>query len=119
MTSHLRPPIACYQASLSSAAALHQQSFIPAATAVGHAQPGLLIPAAMEMKGGGWHNAVIGPVLQCLEAATLGMPLEVTPNGRPSQYDAVHKWAAIGYRCCRCQKELMDAAGLEDLHGQE
>lgn len=118
MTSHLRPPIACYQASLSSAAALHQQSFIPAATAVGHAQPGLLIPAAMEMKGGGWHNAVIGPVLQCLEAATLGMPLEVTPNGRPSQYDAVHKWAAIGCRCCRCQKELMDA-GLEDLHGQE
>ncbi|CAL8471599.1 g11141 [Coccomyxa elongata] len=31
----------------------------------------------MEMKGGGWQNAVIGPVLQCLEAATLGMPFEV------------------------------------------
>ena len=100
MTSHLRPPMACYQASLNpckscSAAALHQQSFIPAATAAGHAQPGLLIPAAMEMKGGGWHNAVIGPVLQCLEAATLGMPLEVTPHSRSAQYEAGHKWAAI------------------------
>ena len=42
-----------------------------------HQHPPLLIPAALEMKGGGWQNAVIGPVLQCLEAATLGMPLEV------------------------------------------
>ena len=79
MPLHLRPPMACYQASLSQykSCSADQQSLMPAAASLGHAQPGLLIPAAMEMKGGGWHNAVIGPVLQCLEAATLGMPLEV------------------------------------------
>ncbi len=43
------------------------------------------IPAAMEMKGGGWQNAVIGPVLQCLEAATLGMPFEVGLAHPPAQ----------------------------------
>lgn len=38
-----------------------------------------MIPAAVELKGanGDWRNLVIGPVLQCLEAATLGMPFEV------------------------------------------
>ena len=85
MTLHLIPPIACYQASLSQykRCSADQQSLIPAPAAGGHAQPGLLIPAAMEMKGGGWHNAVIGPVLQCLEAATLGMPLEVSSHRQP------------------------------------
>ncbi len=47
--------------------------------------PTMFIPAAMEMKGGGWQNAVIGPVLQCLEAATLGMPFEVGLGDSPAQ----------------------------------
>ncbi len=72
----LRPPSACYIASsarFGSTADTQQQS-VQSAAAAGY-QP--FIPAAMEIKGGGWQNAVIGPVLQCLEAATLGMPLEV------------------------------------------
>lgn len=63
--SALDPPAACYSfwPGKPSSAALHRSPF--------------LIPAALESKGGGWQNAVIGPVLQCLEAATLGMPFEV------------------------------------------
>ena len=63
--SAVDPPAACYSfwPSRKSTSALHQSPF--------------LIPAALETKGGGWQNAVIGPVLQCLEAATLGMPFEV------------------------------------------
>lgn len=55
----------------------HESQPLAHSLTAGRQQRGLLIPAAMEMKGGGWQNAVIGPVLQCLEAATLGMPLEV------------------------------------------
>lgn len=43
----------------------------------------------MEMKGGGWQNAVIGPVLQCLEAATLGMPFEVGLGYPPAQLSII------------------------------
>ncbi len=63
------PPAACYAVPLR-----------PCPNNSGQPLPDRLapfIPAAMEMKGGGWQNAVIGPVLQCLEAATLGMPFEV------------------------------------------
>ncbi len=34
------------------------------------------VPAAME-RSGNWRDLVIGPALQCLEAASLGMPFEV------------------------------------------
>ena len=59
------PPAACYKPSSVQPALPHQRQ-LP------------IIPAALEMKGGGWQNAVIGPVLQCAEAASLGMPLEVS-----------------------------------------
>ena len=76
-SSALTPPSACYGIVTlqSSIAAGQQQSAQSSAAAYQHRPP--FIPAAMEMKGGGWQNAVIGPVLQCMEAATLGMPLEV------------------------------------------
>lgn len=38
----------------------------------------ITVPAAVELPaGGGLANLLIGPVLQCLEAATLGQPFEV------------------------------------------
>lgn len=38
--------------------------------------PRAFVPAAME-RSGNWRDLVIGPALQCLEAASLGMPFEV------------------------------------------
>lgn len=38
--------------------------------------PRAFAPAAME-RSGSWRDLVIGPALQCLEAASLGMPFEV------------------------------------------
>ena len=77
-SSALTPPSACY-VSVGSQYRISdtQQQSAQSAAAAGYQQKAPFIPAAMEMKGGGWQNAVIGPVLQCLEAATLGMPLEV------------------------------------------
>ncbi len=77
VSSVLTPPSACYGVSSShyGTAVTQQQAAQPSAAAYQTSMP--FIPAAMEMKGGGWQNAVIGPVLQCMEAATLGMPLEV------------------------------------------
>ena len=75
--SALRPPPACYSAPSAQPTSSHGSQPLAHSLTAGRQQRGLLIPAAMEMKGGGWQNAVIGPVLQCLEAATLGMPLEV------------------------------------------
>ena len=77
-SSVLTPPAACYRL-VSSSCARHveQQQSAQSGAAAAHQQQKPFIPAAMEMKGGGWQNAVIGPVLQCMEAATLGMPLEV------------------------------------------
>ena len=63
----LLPPDACYRHSSVQPALPHQRQL-----------PVPIIPAALELKGGGWQNAVIGPVLQCMEAATLGMPLEAS-----------------------------------------
>ena len=38
----------------------------------------ITVPAAVEFAaGGGLANLLIGPILQCLEAATLGQPFEV------------------------------------------
>lgn len=49
------------------------------AVPVAHTSSPLRIASAIELKGGGgdWRNLVIGPLLQCMEAATLGMPFEV------------------------------------------
>lgn len=58
-------------------------------------RPALLIPAAMEMKGAGWQNAIIGPVLQCLEAATLGMPFEVLANPQACQENATKSFIEL------------------------
>jgi hypothetical protein len=60
-------------------------------------RPALLIPAAMEMKGAGWQNAIIGPVLQCLEAATLGMPFEVLVILKPAR--KTPQKASLSFRC--------------------
>lgn len=78
-SSVLRPPSACYGlASFQYKDPVREQRSAQSAAAAAAPQRVMLfIPAAMEMKGGGWQNAVIGPVLQCMEAATLGMPLEV------------------------------------------
>ncbi len=76
--SALIPPSACYGIAGSQyGSAVTQQQSAQSAAAAAHQHRTPFIPAAMEMKGGGWQNAVIGPVLQCMEAATLGMPLEV------------------------------------------
>ena len=75
--SALRPPPACYSALSAQPTSSHESQPLAHSLTAHRQQRGLLIPAAMEIKGGGWQNAVIGPVLQCLEAATLGMPLEV------------------------------------------
>lgn len=55
------------------APSLPPRTFIPAAL-----ESRVFIPAAMETpKSGNWRDLVIGPALQCMEAATLGMPFEV------------------------------------------
>lgn len=41
---------------------------------------GAVAAAALEA-GQGWQSAVLGPSLQCFEAASLGMPLEVSVWG--------------------------------------
>ena len=76
-SSVLRPPSACYGLASSQYETPVREQQPAQSAAAAHQRQTLLIPAAMEMKGGGWQNAVIGPVLQCMEAATLGMPLEV------------------------------------------
>ena len=77
-SSALTPPVACYvSAGYQYKTSDAQQQPAQSVAAAVHQQKTPFIPAAMEIKGGGWQNAIIGPVLQCLEAATLGMPLEV------------------------------------------
>ena len=56
-----------------------KRSLLPPATAAaGIAAPApFAAAAALEVKGGGWRAVALGPALQCFEAASLGMPLEV------------------------------------------
>ena len=47
------------------------------------ARPRIVAAAAVELAGApSWLNAALGPGLQCFEAASLGMPLEVNSKGR-------------------------------------
>lgn len=46
---------------------------------------GAVAAAALEA-GKGWQSAVLGPSLQCFEAASLGMPLEVRRRGTGFQF---------------------------------
>lgn len=59
-----------------TSAAQHQQQPSQHVQAQQQGRQQVFIPAAMEPSGD-WRDLVIGPTLQCLEAATLGMPFEV------------------------------------------
>lgn len=59
---------------------------------------GAVAAAALEA-GKGWQSAVLGPSLQCFEAASLGMPLEVRRGGRQRARET-SMWAREGTPRC-------------------
>jgi hypothetical protein len=62
---------------------------------------GFAASAAMESSGGsGMTNLLLGPLLQCLEAASLGMPFEA-------------RWLLLSLAL----PQLSASAGVEDAHG--
>ena len=92
----------------------------PAFGAAAAAGPGsqrrcISVPAAVEVAGGGaLTNLLIGPVLQCLEAATLGQPFEVRRGTYELRFDRRQWKPPAGPRCyhrqCACWSLLFSSA---------
>ena len=88
--SCLLPPLARHAAAFSSTLSSSSSSYSENATTTTRPRFGadefaalkqnqrIFVPAAVEVAGAPvWLNAALGPGLQCFEAASLGMPLEV------------------------------------------